>query len=368
MALLFLDSFDHYADADKTTKWTSYAAGLNGDIMVVAAIGARSTQGLRVRTTNTASFWTGTLHLVPSMPVPSGATLVVGFRVKANNPFVTHGTGTDPDTVGAASAAALFVCRSAGTNQWWLRWNSTGTLSVYRGATLLGTTAAALSVGVFSYVEVKVLLSTTVGTVDVRVDAISQLSLTGQNTQNGSSATWDEIRIGHATSAGGGANIDWNIDDYYLADGTGSDWNSFKGDVRVDATYPTSDGSHSDFTLSTGATHFGTVDEALANSDTDYNYTSTVNNIDTLNYPNIPVAGATIPGYQIVSQVKKTDAGAATLKAVSRIGGTDYLGAEYGVPTTYAFIRQPQAVSPATSVALTEAEYNAAEFGVKKIT
>jgi hypothetical protein len=367
MAQLFLDSFDHYADADKTAKWTQYVPGTAGDI-TVGAFGDRSTNGLRFRTTNTAAFWTGVLNLTPSSPTPSGDTLIVGFRLKSNNPFAGWTTGTNPDATGGTAPTALFVCRYSGTNQWWVRWESTGKFSVLRGTTLLGTTSFGLSQSVFSYVEFKVKLSTSGGTVDIRIDGQTALSLTGQNTRNGSADLWDEIRFGQMSS-NGGINIDINLDDFYLADGSGSDgWTDFMGDMRIDATYPTSDGTHSDFTRSTGANQYATIDEASANGDSDYNSSGTNFAMDTLNFPNAPVSGATILGLQVVAHAKKADAGPAGHKAVVRIGGTDYTGTEHSLSSSYTFVREQFPLKPSDNTAWTDTDYNAAEFGYQKST
>ncbi len=85
-----------------------------------------------------------------------------------------------------------------------------------------------------------------------------------------------------------------------------------------------------------------------------------------MNFPNAPVTGADIHGIQIVAQIRKADAGAAGHKAVARIGSTNYLGTELGIPSTYAILREPMAVKPSDSTAWTESDFNAAEFGAKK--
>lgn len=365
---LFLDSFDHYADADKASKWTQYVTSgtsAGSADTTIAAVGARSTNGLRMRTSTGIFTGCGSLNCVPSTPAPSGATLIVGFRYRCVTAFNLQTVGTDPEAFTAANSC-LFACRLVGVTQWWVRVNTDGTLSVYRGTTLLGTTSSALTQNVYAYVEIKVLLHASAGTVDVRFNGFSVLALTGVNTQNAGSSVWNEFRFGPFTNASVTNAKEWNIDDLYVADASGSAWNDFKGDTRVDATFPNAAGNTSNFTRSTGSDQSATIDEAAANGDTDYNSSAVISDKDTLNFPNAPVPGADIFGLQVVVQVRKTDAGAAGHKAVTRIAGTDYLGTEYGVPSAYAFIRQSWPVKPSDSTSWTESDFNSAEFGYAK--
>lgn len=373
MALLFLDSFDHYATADMASKWTQY---VNTNVSAtcktsIAVVGARATSGLKLETATTTTASTGSLNAVPVMPLPSGATHIVGFRFRSVTPFATLGNDTiNSESYGSngVNNACLYAIRYLGTTQVWLRLETNGKLAVYRGSTLLGTTSAALVQNVWQYIELKVLIHVSAGTVGIHIDGVSQLSLTSQNTRNHASvALWDEFRVGPiATSTSPAATNEWNIDDFYVADATGSDWNDFKGDIRVDAVFPTAEGNTSGYTCSTGSTHYTLVDEASANGDTDYNSAATVALKDTLNFPNVPVAGATIYGLQICTQARKTDAGSAGSKSVTRIASTDYEGAEYAVSSGYSILREPQAVKPSDSTAWTDTAFNAAEFGYEK--
>lgn len=107
--------------------------------------------------------------------------------------------------------------------------NTDGSLSVRRGTTsgiVLGTTATGLiAINTWHYVELQILLSATVGTVTLRLDGSSVLTLTGQNTKAGSTKTvYDTFRLGSAT---GGNNL---YDDVYLKVGAGE---TFNGSITV---------------------------------------------------------------------------------------------------------------------------------------
>jgi hypothetical protein len=246
----------------------------------------------------------------------------------------------------------------------------TGKISFWVGSTQIGQTAQPLLQNVWQYIEWQVVLSgTATGSVTIKIDGGPALAMTNLITRTGSVNAWDEIRFGQFTS-GGALGVEWSMADMYLSDGTGADgWTGLKGPQRVDATYPNAPGSNSGWTRSTGADQSATVDEVLANGDTDYNSTNVLNAKDSLNFPSFPVSGAVVNGIQHVLQAKKTDAGPVGIKALARIGGVDYLTAqELFIPTTYGFMCYPQGLSPATGIPWTTAEYDAAEFGQQKTT
>ena len=77
MALLFLDSFDHYATGDLTEKWTAIGTG---DVApTIAAAGRRANS---LRWTSGSNFQTiKSLTLTPQTG-PGDATVIVGFAYK----------------------------------------------------------------------------------------------------------------------------------------------------------------------------------------------------------------------------------------------------------------------------------------------
>jgi len=364
--LLFLDSFDHYSDAQKLEKWTQLTVGNVFGDTTIQAVGRRSSNGIRMRTTNASNNSKADfLHLVPAMPLPADAAVVLGFAFRSVTAFSGMGSnGTSPT---AAGTSALFTALYQSTEQFWARLNINGTISVLRGTTVLGTTGTALQENVYSYLEFKVLISDSVGTVNVAINGISEISLTGQNTRNGSVSAWDELRMGTVSNGAAGTIAqEWNFDDLYLTDSSGSGWTGFKGDTRMDVLLPSANGAVRDWTPSTGTDDFAVVDENPPNGDTDYLSASVVGDEVSLVFPDAPVVGADIHGIQLSAYGRKTDSGASGHKALARIGSTNFLGTERGLGSAYAFKREPWDLSPATSAAWTESEFNAAQFGAEK--
>lgn len=360
MALLFMDSFDHYVTADINEKWTQSNSASGTTVTINAAAGRRGSSGLRL---NTGASTTAPVMNVQKVLTPGDATIIIGFSLLV--PATTVGT----------AGLAIASVRDGVTAQATLRLNQNYTLSVTRGAangTVLGTSSGALlSAGVVAYVEWKVTIHGSAGTVDLRVNGapVAGLALTGQNTQATAVAQWQTVVLGsveNISSSGLNNSKTIDFDDLYVLDGAGpTPWNNFLGDCRVDVRNPTGAGATTGWTPSTGA-NWDAVNDAAPDDDATYTSAATAGLIDTFVMQDAPT-GATIYGVQHCLSAKKTDAGGASIASVTRHGTTNYPGTAIPLSTAYTYLLQIAALNPGTSAQWTEAEFNAAEFGYTRI-
>lgn len=357
MALLFMDSFDHYATADLLEKWTSSGIGPGSNTLTITAASGRRSSG-SFRLTVSAPADSSATH-IRKVLVPTDTTGIVGCSIAI----------TTAALIGANGFPILSI-RDVTAPQVTLRLNADLSLSVRRGSnsgTSLGTTSAGvLAAGVAAYIELKIVIHASTGTVDLRVDGVSRLALTAQNTQNTATTNWNAVALGNvdgvgSTFTGAAGALDW--DDLYVCDGTGSaPWNTLLGECRVDIRPPTGAGATTGWTPSTGA-NYAAVDDAVPNDDTDYTSTSTVGVTDTFIVADAPVAGGTIFGVQHCLSMKKIEAGSCTIAPVIRHAGTDYPGTAISATTSYAYTLQIAQTNPGTAAQWTESHFNAAEFG-----
>lgn len=353
MALLFCDSFDHYATAEIAQKWTALQNGVAWSSGTInAANGRNGTQSFRVTYSNTNS--TGG-YLRKTLSAVSGTTAIMGFGFKIDA------------LPGAASRTPLVSILDGATEQVSLDINPAGTLSLYRGTaagTLLGTSVTALSINTYYYIELKTVIHATTGTYEIRVNSTNVLSGTGANTAASGVAQWTGVQIGRNYSGSGAATIQ-DYDDLYTCDGSGATNTDFLGPIRVKAIYADGAGASTDFTPSAGL-NFQNVDEALTDGDTTYNSESTAGDHDTYTFAAIGLTG-TVKGVQTNLMVRSDGAGAETIAPMIRISTTDYQGTTVGITTSYADSMQVYAVSPATAAAWTVSEIDGAEFGIKLV-
>lgn len=339
MSLIFMDGFDHYATADITKKWNA----TGGSPSVNASAGRRSGGAL------TLTSGTPTI----SKSITAESSFVIGFAFKTT----------------ALPSADHFLCAllDSGTLQCELRFTSTGQLKVTRNGTAVtdGTSTNTIAVDTFYYIEWKVTIADSIAASSciVKVNGATWLTVaTGQDLKNTANTTANSFRFGGSNVAG-----TYTFDDFYLCNQSGSTNNNFLGDCRIDTLYPTSDGNYSQFTPSTGTTHYTLVDETTPNT-SDYNESSTLNHIDSYGMGNLPTSPSTIYGVQVCDAALKDDAGARGLSPFIRSSTTDSVGTELALSTGQLYATAIWETDPATSAAWTASGVNAAEVGGKVTT
>ena len=336
MALRFVDSMSHYSTL--LEKWDN-----TGEIpYVLTSSSPRRAGGKSVTPPN----WYGACL----KSLGNQSTWIVGHAAKmmgGNESVATFWDGT--------------TCKIQVTT------NLDGTLRVNNGAwTLLGTSLA-IPFNVWIFIEVKVVIHASAGSVEIRVNGDTLLSISGVVTSSAGNAYANLIGVGQPSGQSGTAvsAADGQLHtDWYMCDGTGTTNNDFLGDCVVECLLPTGAGAESQWTPSAGS-NYENVDEALANGDTDYNKSNTVGQVDTYAMTDLVSTTGIIYGVQKVNYVRRDNAGSRSVAPVLRISGTDHVGVSSSLGASYGYVREIEEVSPASGVAFTIAEVNAMEYGMK---
>ena len=330
MAVLFMDGFSHYATADLELKWTTNASGI-----ITAGAGRFGTGALQ--------FSGGVASTVKSA-LSSQATYIIGFAFKVSalgavlgNLVETNATGTPNVTI-----------------------NSSGTLNVRRGATVLLTSTNAISAGVWYHLEWLITVNATTGVTQLKINGVDWIANTGSLNTGSSNSTGIAVRQQVTTTT-------TSFSDLFVLDDTGgAPWNTFLGDCKVETLRPTTEGNTIQWTPSTGTDNAALVDETTPNGDTDYNSDSTAGNKDTYVFGNLDTTGGSVFAVQTVIVARKDDAGVRQIAPVIRQSTTDYDGTTVTLSSTYDQYRQIYPQDP-TATNWTIANVNADEFGVKTI-
>lgn len=334
---LFFDGFDHYATGDMDAKWTTVSG-----VSIAAAAGRRSSAAAEFSTSS---------PLTKVTLAPSTATqFVMGAAFK----FTAYGV----------TQRFMAVRESDNTQQLGVGINADGTLYVARGSTgISSSTALALSLGVWYFIELKGTIHDSTGSYELRVNNVTLLSGSGVDTRNGGTGNWTQAILGGGSSSG----TDFYVDDFYVNDLGGSFNNDFLGDVRVDTKYVTAEGNSSAWTPSTGTNNAALIDETSPNGDTDYVSASAASTKDTYTHGAAAVA-ADVLAVQLNMYCTKTDAGGATLRAITRHGTTDYNGTTQAPGVGYSYLREVLNTNPGTGAFFTQSGFDNAEFGFERVT
>ena len=325
--LRFIDGFDHYATAQITNKWAGGGSGL-----AISSTYGRFGNGIGG----------GAVSIFKTIDLQD--VWVVGFAVKVTSIF----------------ERALVSLRGSTTTQVQLFMNGSGNLAVRRraggelGAATLGTGTAVLSINAWYFVELKVYIHDTSGTVDVRINEVSDLALTSQDTKYSATAGADNIIFFPTGTC--------YMDDIYICDDQGSNNNNFLGDCRVETLFPNANGSSVEFTPS-GGSNWECVDETTPDGDTSYNESETVGHKDLLGCTNLVTSAGSVFGVQANLWADKDDAGGREIQPLTLSNAVEAAGSSHGLSTSYTYYADIFETEPDSGALWTVDEVNAAEFG-----
>ena len=231
------------------------------------------------------------------------------------------------------------------------------------GSTIIGLYETAYGINTYRYIEFKLYCHASAGSIEMRIDNEPVIVESGIDTRFGTGDT----NITQVTFTHGFSDVSTaNMDDFYLCDGTGSEHNTFLGDVSVQTLYPNGNGNSSQLTGSDGNStdNYLLVDEAGAPSTADYVESSTVGQKDTYAFGNLTATTGTVYAVRQSSYAAKTDAGVRSIYNVARLSTTEEDSDEHFLGTGYAFHSDIWTEKPGGG-SWTISDVNSAEFGVK---
>ena len=340
MALLWIDGFEGYgsvAAAVMTGLAGRYAAVGNSGY---ALVGVGRICGYGFLTSNGFNY-------TPSVTTPNlttDSTLIAGCA------FVFLRAGTS-NTLAFNDNAAL------GISLYLAQGTTNSSIAVKLGATTIATyTNFLFSLNVWYYIELKVFCHATSGTVEVRIDGVTVLSLTGINTKAGIDSWYNNVSI----TVGNGSCAD----DFYVCDSSGSSLNDFQGVCKVLGIFPNADTSTVQWTPSAAVPHYSLVDENPYTT-ADYVSTSTQANTDLYTYPSL-IGTGTILGIQVNTTVLLSAGTSAIFEAPIISNGITALGPDTTVTSAvYIDMRHLSTTDPNTGLPWTISNLSAAQIGMR---
>jgi len=351
MALLFIDSFDHYEYKSADDKWTSKTL-LTNIVSFGATLGRNGTGGC---------FMVGPNDDVPqlskTLPV-ARQTLFVGFAMKVVE-------------YGQLSFEQIWQLVNINTARVSYVLESDGTIGVWRGRQVnddfLGRTQCPLHQGCWYYLEFQNTIDSTSGYIEVRVNGRTEFSFSG-NTLLGTSASANRIVFGGVPAAQVlGVAHEFTIDDFYVLDDTGSYNNMFLGDIRVSALFPNSDGAVQ-WAVSTTGLNYEMINETLPNSDQDYTETSSPSRTDALHMTNLSVNSAYIFGVYTLIEARKNNAGDRNIRPIITTNGSTYVGSSRPINTDYQYWEEVFERNPVQATSWSIADVNSFQVGYELVS
>jgi hypothetical protein len=249
MTLLWVDGFDTYGTANAAPspanimnrKYTGTGSATNAFRIREARVSGNSI----VLSTDTSFARTSNLN--------TSSTVIVGQAVKFGDPGGSNGFFD------------LWRARDHSDSEFITVRMRYGIIQVLIGSTIMAETSGfRAKQNVWYYVETKVFIDGSAGTVTIRVNGIEVLNVTGLDTLVNAPASVKDIRLI------GSINLQFWVDDFYIADDSGYIHTDFLGSMITQTIRPDADAT-ANFTTSTpSANHFENVDETIVDDDTSY--------------------------------------------------------------------------------------------------
>jgi hypothetical protein len=356
VALRHWDGFTAYSElADLDHLYTR--EGLNTNIAVLPNGGPQELGSVRLGGANltSAGFY---------RTITSSSTIVMGWWMRWDAFNTSAGNVYDEIMeIGAGASAQLSM-----------RLYSDGSLRVYQSSTLLfdsldtdfspdGATIHYLITGIEYRIEMRAVISATVGELEIRVNDVLWCLFTAANT---GSSNITRVTF-HTGSSGAGANLE--VSEVYVFDGTGTFNTTFLTSWRAQLLRPTSDDSVA-FTRNTGAANFETVDDVIQDSDSTHNASTANAQIDRFATTGT-LGGPTTMRVQAINVVNiaRRESAAQNMRNKIRHGGVDGNGASFALPSAEDFrpVIQSFETNPSTSAQWTKTEAQAATFGYESL-
>jgi hypothetical protein len=260
-----------------------------------------------------------------------------------------------------ANARIVEFSDNGNNNQCWVILLTTGVITlnssdaVTGAVVVLGQTAGpVLTAGSWQHIEMKVTCDTVNGGIELRVNGVTVLQVSGVNTRGKFSATSLMSQLDIATSGSG-----WFIDDVFAWDTTGTVNKDFLGDRRVITLLPNNTTAKNDWVPSAGQS-YAAIKEVPADDDATYVAASAVGNRSEFAMDDTPAGVTAIAAIQVQGRFKKTDSGAANVKQSIVSGASVSAGADRPALTAYTAFVDVFELDPATGALWTKAAVDAA--------
>lgn len=364
MAIDHMDNFSQYGTGSGTGS-TAILTMLNG---LYAEVGALGNSDVALTTDPDG--------------VSSGAVFAVGTRSGSDGGFLRRVLNATQTTVGmgfrlflsslptgnTTNAPQVQFRDSTNTAQLSISVTTTGAIQAYRGTitggTLLGATSGPVIVAnAWNHIECKVLIDDAAGTVEVRVNGVAQLTLTGVDTKATSTAGCSQYVLGSIGSSFVAPFMYWK--DLIVWNTSGSYNNDFIGDVKVVTLLPESDVSLN-WTPSTGSTGWDLIDETTPN-DADYiSADATPPAAYVCELTDLDEDVTSVKGLMTVVRMLKTDGGDANVQVGLVSAGDVDNGADRPITTAATYWFDISEENPDTAAPWTPVNTNSAQLRINR--
>ena len=317
----FLESFEHYSA-------TSQLAGKWDEVIGSFITGPDNRRWFSLGGLTSA-------QLVKAVSLDTPNSILVGFAIL---PSTSSGGATEDILYfrdGTTAMLSVFLIE--------------GTVQVRRGNTTILNSTVSVPAGTRSYIEIRVVLDNSSGSVELQINGVPAGSFEGDTINSGSTLT--NIRWG-------GQDATIALRDIYIME-----YGDFLGEIVVRALRPNGAGVDDDWTASAGGDNYEMVNQATPDDDT-YVASNTDGDRDLYQFEDPEVStDSRIHAVQAVVRGRRVDGGGATLRLLAASGGSEEASDGHGLSDMIRYHTSTFVTNPATGQPWTIQELATAQFG-----
>lgn len=349
MAIIFIEGYDYYHNTNAGVVTTIIGTYLDN-----------------VANRNCYNMTSTRFGVGNAIACDDGGTYATTARIPfAANAIATYGGALQKNAAAGNYGIIAFGESSGADFQVGLQIDTTNKLVVRRGnptsGTILATGTRTIVNTEWNYLEMKVGIHSSTGFVEVRVNNISDISITGVNTRNTANSFVNKVCLL------GGSSFNIVHDDSYVTDENLPN-SGFLGDCRVQTIVPTGTGVNNGWTASGATSGWQCLDDTAAQiagtySDTDFVYGSSTGIKFECAMSDLSGTSPTVFGIAVSNVSKKGDAGARTCQNLIYTNSTEASGAAYNLSTSYINYTDLFNTNPVTASSWTPTEVNNLQVG-----
>ena len=324
MSLIYIDGFDTYGSSDGSNVTASMSeAGwiMNAQFNSTPIPSVHTDTRTGIGWSITPGAWTYGGDLKRAFPVCSG--IVVGFAIKLT-------------TANFQNICAILYNNLIGTIYTQLEVSANGengvTVQTGDGAHIYTSPPNVLFENVWQYLELKYTPGVGTSYLEVRIDGVTVISVTNEALQTSGAASL--VNMFDFTSAGGTSTL---VDDLYICNTAGTNFNDFLGDCVVHSLIPLSDAGPNTMTMNGGITgqHFTTVNDVPPDNDTTYMSSDTSGQKETYNLSTITADVLQVLAVSVNTTARKQAPGFGPYKSFIVTGGVEADSGQFSAALAY---------------------------------
>jgi hypothetical protein len=237
-------------------------------------------------------------------------------------------------------------------------------VSVFKGnrTSNLGTSSQQLLYNQWYYIEMRIVLDPSSGSVQLKIDGETQFTFSGSTTPDSTSST---LFYMCSEVVGSGSSTHYYVDDIVINDTTGSYNNTWPNGAKIVLLFPTGRGNSTQWDKVAHLDNYENVDKYPTLDPEDYLLTNLNSRLDLYLNNNLPVDAFSVGAVRVDAWALKNSGSDIMLNLALRVGSTNFISIDNELGVSYSLKQWLHQLNPGTCIGWTVSDVNDLESGMR---